>query len=539
MWPSFITAIECDSASASLWSWVTYTVVIRSSRCRRFSSKRMRSRSFASRLESGSSSRSSCGSITSARASARRCCWPPESLVASRSASSSSCTALRTRRTLSRISFLENLRSPTSSGKAAFWKTFMCGQMAYDWNTMPKPRRLGATKTFRVEEYTTRSPTLISPARGRSRPAIERSVVVLPQPLGPSRVNSFPSGTSNVTSCAARTIWPRSLGYSVKSPSTFSTRFSGSLLDSEFPAQPLGQHHQNEEREDEKHAERRQLHVLAVLPQLPDGDRQDFGAGAVEQDRAGELADRDDHHVDPARDEPGLEQGEDDAAKRRAPGGAAHRRRFLELLVDLQHRGRVVPQAVGHETGDVGDEHDPDRAVHADVEIQVEDHDRKAQHQPGEDHRQRSDVVEEPASGQFCLDDDPADDRGHQHDHRRAAEGKDQRVPHRAREVRIGEDEAVGVEGEVVQGLPGGHRIEPLERGPQQHREGQHYDQEEVHDEDRGGEPAPGSEVDSPRPEALAGHGRVLAAAARQARHEVHTDGRDHEQGHPVSGGET
>src|SRR6266852_7108342 len=228
---------------------------------------------------------------------------------------------------------------------------------------MPKPRRLGATKTLRAEEYTTRSPTLISPARGRSRPAIERSVVVLPQPLGPSRVNSFPSGTSNVTSCAARTIWPRSLGYSVKSPSTFSTRFSGSLLDSEFPAQPLGQHHQNEEREDEKHAERRQLHVLAVLPQLPDGDRQDFGAGAVEQDRAGELADRDDHHVDPARDEPGLQEGQDNAAKRGALGGAAHRRRFLELLVDLQHGSGVVAQSVWHETGDVGDKHDPDRAV--------------------------------------------------------------------------------------------------------------------------------------------------------------------------------
>src|SRR5882762_8727095 len=120
---------------------------------------------------------------------------------------------------------------------------------------MPKPRRLGATKTFRAEEYTTRSPTLISPARGRSRPAIERRVVVLPQPLGPSRVKSFPSGTWNVTSCAALTIWPRSLGYSVKRPSTFSTRFSGSLLDSESLAQELRQHHQNEEREDEKHAE--------------------------------------------------------------------------------------------------------------------------------------------------------------------------------------------------------------------------------------------------------------------------------------------
>src|SRR5882762_6793581 len=145
---------------------------------------------------------------------------------------------------------------------------------------MPKPRRLGATKTPLAEEYTTRSPTLISPRRGRSSPAIERRVVVLPQPLGPSSVNSFPSGTSNVTSCAARTIWPRSLGYSVKSPATFSTRFSGSFLDSEFLAEPLGEHHQDEERQDEQHPQRRQLHVLAVLPQFPDGDRQDFGARA-------------------------------------------------------------------------------------------------------------------------------------------------------------------------------------------------------------------------------------------------------------------
>src|SRR5258706_6105302 len=228
---------------------------------------------------------------------------------------------------------------------------------------MPKPRRLGATKTFRADEYTTRSPTLISPARGRSRPAIERSVVVLPQPLGPSSVNSFPSGTSKVTSCAALTIWPRSLGYSVNSPSTFSTRFSGSFLDAEFLAHELGHHHQNKERQDKKHPQRRQLHELAVLPQFPDGDRQHLGARAVEQDRAGELADRDDHHVDPARDKPRLEQGEDHAAKRGAPGGAAHRRGFLQLLVDLQHRRGVITQTVGHKTGDVGDEHDPDRAV--------------------------------------------------------------------------------------------------------------------------------------------------------------------------------
>ncbi len=67
----------------------------------RLSSKRIFSRSLASRLDSGSSSSSSCGSMTSARASASRCCWPPDSFVASRSASSASCTAASTRITFS------------------------------------------------------------------------------------------------------------------------------------------------------------------------------------------------------------------------------------------------------------------------------------------------------------------------------------------------------------------------------------------------------------------------------------------------------
>src|SRR5512142_1849772 len=135
---------------------------------------------------------------------------------------------------------------------------------------MPKPRRLGATNTPFEDENTTRSFTAISPTRGRSRPAIERRVVVLPQPLGPSSVKSLPCGTVKVTSCAARTISPCSFGYSVKRPSTFSTVPLLSFLDAELPAQPLRDHHEGEEREDEHHPERRELDVLAVLPQLPD-----------------------------------------------------------------------------------------------------------------------------------------------------------------------------------------------------------------------------------------------------------------------------
>src|SRR5262245_12662777 len=57
---------------------------------------------------------------------------------------------------------------------------------------MPRLRRLGATNTRRGAEATTRSRRVISPASGRSRPATRRSVVVLPQPLGPRRVKTSP-----------------------------------------------------------------------------------------------------------------------------------------------------------------------------------------------------------------------------------------------------------------------------------------------------------------------------------------------------------
>ena len=56
-------------------------------------------------------------------------------------------------------------------------------------------------------EETTRSPTRISPADGSMKPAISRSVVVLPQPDGPSRQTSSPcsmrSDTSSTTAIVA------------------------------------------------------------------------------------------------------------------------------------------------------------------------------------------------------------------------------------------------------------------------------------------------------------------------------------------------
>ena len=71
---------------------------------------------------------------------------------------------------------------------------------------MPISRRSGATKSPRAASLTTRSPMVIRPASFCSSPAIIRSVVVFPQPDGPSRMTSRPSGTTSETRSTATTV---------------------------------------------------------------------------------------------------------------------------------------------------------------------------------------------------------------------------------------------------------------------------------------------------------------------------------------------
>src|SRR5687768_8757932 len=94
----------------------------------------------------------------------------------------------------------------------------MCGQIAYDWNTIPISRRSGGTNVPREASLTSRSPIQMRPASFCSRPAIIRSVVVLPQPLGPSSVTSRPSGTSRDTPSTARTPPNRLATSSTRTP---------------------------------------------------------------------------------------------------------------------------------------------------------------------------------------------------------------------------------------------------------------------------------------------------------------------------------
>src|ERR1700726_3251602 len=74
----------------------------------------------------------------------------------------------------------------------------MCGQSAYLWKIIDMLRPSGATA--RLAEDRTLPPTVISPAEGSRKPAISRSVVVLPQPEGPNRQTNWPWSIRNETS---------------------------------------------------------------------------------------------------------------------------------------------------------------------------------------------------------------------------------------------------------------------------------------------------------------------------------------------------
>ena len=123
--PSSITQTRSPRVIASIWSWVTYTVVTPRRSCRRASSARIETRSLASRLLSGSSMRYTTGSRTIARPIATRWRWPPESWPGRRSSRSRRPRTPATPPILSAMirRGVRRRRSPNSR----FSRTSMCG----------------------------------------------------------------------------------------------------------------------------------------------------------------------------------------------------------------------------------------------------------------------------------------------------------------------------------------------------------------------------------------------------------------------------
>ena len=158
--------------------------------CRRRRSRRSAPRPRAwrvgSRLAVGSSRNSTSGRTAQARASARRCCWPPDSARAGRCAELGEADALqRLRRRARRARARGTPRQPQRQQQVVRAPTGAAGTGA----GTPSPGRHAAAIALHA-------PRAVERAAGR---AAARSSVVLPEPLAPTSARRSPRRTRRST----------------------------------------------------------------------------------------------------------------------------------------------------------------------------------------------------------------------------------------------------------------------------------------------------------------------------------------------------
>ena len=202
-----MTTTRSASATASATLCVTSTTVRGRSSQRRWSSASNVSRVRASSALNGSSSRSTGGSTTSARASPARWAIPPDSSRGFNPAAVSRPTCASTSVARARRS---SAATPASSiGSATLSSTDRHGTRRGCWNARPT-RPSPATGSAR------RPPSTL-PASGAFSPATTRSSVLLPQPFGPITTVNEPAATSR-SSPASASIGPAAVAKRASTP---------------------------------------------------------------------------------------------------------------------------------------------------------------------------------------------------------------------------------------------------------------------------------------------------------------------------------
>lgn len=194
-----------SAALAIRASWVTIMIVW--PRWWNRESSRSTSRvPLLSRLPAGSSASSSAGWLTRARASATRCCSPPDSSPGiERSRPSRPSSASSSARD-ARAAFGE---APASrAGSSTLSATVRLETRLKNWKTTPMLRRRRTAQ--RASRYSsTRSPPIHSfPLSGRWRPPMRWSRVDFPAPEGPVTATNSPGRTDRSTPRTACTGTP-------------------------------------------------------------------------------------------------------------------------------------------------------------------------------------------------------------------------------------------------------------------------------------------------------------------------------------------
>src|SRR4051794_29268534 len=200
---SRITESACAAATGS---WVTITTVWPSasttSRSRASTSRPVR----VSSAPVGSSANTTSGRVTSARAIATRCCWPPESCEGRWRRRSLSPTRAATSRTSER----RTRRPSRRIGSPMFCVTVSEGIRLKAWKTNPirSRRRIVSRRSLSFASW--RSPSVTLPEVGRSRPAATCRNVLLPEPDGPMiAVNDPRASPTLMPSRATTSLSPR------------------------------------------------------------------------------------------------------------------------------------------------------------------------------------------------------------------------------------------------------------------------------------------------------------------------------------------
>ena len=154
-----------------------------------------RSRVNASRAPNGSSINSKLGWLIKVRARTTRCRIPPESCFGYASSKPLNPTRANSSRA---VAASDSAVAPccTSSGNRTFCKTVRQGIRFVVWKT--KPISACGSIIFRPCHQTL-------PASGACNPAIMRSRVLFPLPLGPNKQINSPAATAKLTACRACT----------------------------------------------------------------------------------------------------------------------------------------------------------------------------------------------------------------------------------------------------------------------------------------------------------------------------------------------
>src|SRR5882762_6168091 len=210
---------------------------------------------------------------------------------------------------------------------------------------------MAMSRSFGGTSFTTLPPMAISPSVMSSRPAIMRSVVVLPQPDGPT-------STTNSLSAMSRSM-PRTAGTSSYSFTTF-RRFTCAIALSPFgraggEAGDVVVHEESVDDERRHCAEQRRGHDLAPVEHVALDERADDSRRqhhlvdrGGEGHRVEEIGPRHGEREDGRGDDPGQGDRQEDPGEHLEIARAVDQRRLVELLRDAGEIADHDPGAERH-----------------------------------------------------------------------------------------------------------------------------------------------------------------------------------------------